>query len=261
MNRLVRIQCCILLFLSLLLCCCDVTKHPFNDSVQKKEILIYCGTTMLQPIMELSAIIEKEKNCVVKVCFGGSSHLTKSIEVNKVGELFFPGSVSYIHELQEKGLISGIVDVGHNEVALFVAKGNPKDVQPDLMELMRADLQVVIGANNAGAIGKATEICLRKEGIYDDVSKKALFLTTDSKGLVQALRKKKADVVLNWRTVGYFSENKQYFDEIRLPKEQTLQQKLAIGLLSFSQNPELGKYFLELAESSRGEEIFSRYGL
>ena len=49
-------------------------------------------------------------------------------------------------------------------------------LKPDLMELMRTDLRVVIGANNAGAIGKATQICLRKEGIYDDVSKKALFL-------------------------------------------------------------------------------------
>lgn len=261
MNLLVRIQCCFLLFLSLLLCCCDATKHPFKDSVQKKEILIYCGATMLQPIMELSAIIEKEKNCVVKISFGGSSHLAKSIEVNKIGELFFPGSVSYIHELQEKGLISETVDVGYNKVALFVSKGNPKDVQADLMELMRPDLQVVIGANNAGAIGKATQICLTKKGIYENVSKKALFLTTDSKGLVQVLRKNKADVVLNWRAVGFVNENNQYIDEIRLPKEQALQQKLTLGLLSFSRNPELGKYFLMLAASNRGKEIFSRYGL
>ncbi len=243
MNFFAGIYCCFLLLLPLLLCSCDATKHPFKASVQKKEILIYCGTTMLQPIMELSAIIKEEHDCVVKVSCGGSSHLAKSVEVNKIGELFFPESVVYIHMLQEKGLITETVDVGYNEVALFVRKGNPKNVKADLMELMRPELQVAIGANNAGAIGKATQICLTKKGIYDDVSRKALFLTTDSKGLVQALRKNKVDAVLNWRAVGHIRGNDQHIDEICLPREKTLYQKLTMGLLACSKNPELGQYF------------------
>jgi len=261
MNCFTKMQFCLLLFLPLLLCCCDATKHPLKDSVQKKEMLIYCGTTMLQPVLELSAIVEKEKDCVVKVSYGGSTHLSKSVEVNRIGELFFPGSVSYVQGLQEKGLISETVDVGNNEVALFVRKGNPKEVKADLMDLIRPDLQVVIGARNAGAIGKTTQMCLIRKGIYEKVLKKAVFLTTDSKGLMQALRRNRADVVLNWLAVGYGAEYKEYVEAIRLPREQALQQKLTIGLLSFSQNPELGKYFLELAASSRGKEIFSRYGL
>jgi molybdate transport system substrate-binding protein len=260
MNLYIKLQHCVLLILLLMLCCCDATKHPFKDTVQKKEMLIYCGTTMLKPILELSAIAEKEKNCVIKVSYGGSDHLSKSIEVNKVGELFFPGTASYIHELQKKGIISETVDVGNNELAIFVQKGNPKSVKADLMELMRPDLQVVIGAKHAGSIGQVTEMSLQREEIYESVLKKALFLTTDSKDLVQVLRKRQADVVLNWVSVGYFAENEKYIEEIRLPAGQALQQKLTIGLLSFSKNSELGKYFLELAVSNRGKEIFSRYG-
>lgn len=259
MNLLIKMQC-VLLTLPLLLCCCDGTKHPFKDSVQKKEMLIYCGTTMLEPIMELAAIVEKDKNCIIKVSYGGSDHLSKSIEVNRIGELFFPGAVSYIHELQEKGLISETVDVGNNEMAIFVQKGNPKNVKADLLELMRPDLQVALGAKHAGSIGQATEIILCRKGIYDTILQKALFLTTDSKDLVQALREKRADVVLNWASVGYATENKNHIEGIRLPVEQALQQQLTIGLLRFSRNPELGKYFLELAASNRGKEIFSRYG-
>lgn len=41
---------------------CDATEHPFKDAVQKKELLLYCGITMLQPIMELAEIVENEKN-------------------------------------------------------------------------------------------------------------------------------------------------------------------------------------------------------
>ncbi|HIP40164.1 MAG TPA: ABC transporter substrate-binding protein [Desulfocapsa sulfexigens] len=256
-----KLYCCFLLGIPLLLCCCDVDRHPLQDSVQKKEILIYCGATMRQPIMELAAIMEKEHDCVVKISYGGSSYLEKSVEVNRIGELFFPGSVSYIHTLQKKGLVSQTVDVGYNEIALYVHKGNPKKVNGDLMELLRPDLRIAIGDSEAGSIGKATRICLTKKGIYEDIYKKALFLTIDSKGLVEALRKKDVDAVLNWRAVKYVHENDRYIEELRLPEEQALRQKLTMGLLNCSQNPALGQLFLELAVSSRGREIFSRYGL
>jgi len=261
MDFFVKRSCYFLLFLPLLLCGCDATEHPFKDSVQKKEVLIYCGVTMLQPIMELSAIMEKEKDCIVKISYGGSGHLKNSVEVNRIGDLFFPGSISYLHALQKKGLITEIVDVGHMEIAFFVRKGNPKKVKADLRELLRPDLKVVIGMDNAGSVGKETRLVLQQQGIYEDVSRKALYMTTDSKGLVQALRKKDADVVLNWRAVAHNKDNSLYMDEIRLPTQQVEQNELAIGLLTCGRSPELAHFFLELAVSSTGREIFSRYGL
>lgn len=260
MSRVVRVYCCLMLLLPLLLCCCDPTKHPFRDAVQKDEILVYCGATMLQPVMELAAIMEKEKNCEVKISYGGSGHLTTSAKVNRIGEIFFPGSDSYIHELQKQGLISETVDIGVNELAFFVRKGNPKNVYPGLSQLMRLDLQVVMGASNAGSIGKATEQCLTEQGIYDEVFGKALFLTTDSTGLVQAVRENKADVVINWRSVEHVEDNNRYIDVVYLPPEQRCSQKLTMGLLTCGHNIALGKYFFELAVSSRGRAIFAQYG-
>lgn len=216
---------------------------------------------MRQPIIELAAIMEKEHDCIVKISYGGSSHLAKSVEVNKIGELFFPGSVSYVQTLQKKGLVSKTVDVGHNEIALYVHKGNPKKVNGDLMDLLRSDLRIAIGDSEAGSIGKATRICLTKKGIYDDVYKKALLLTIDSKGLVEALRRNDVDAVLNWRAVKYAHENNSYIEELFLPEDQALRQKLTMGLLTCSQNSELGQLFLDLTVSSRGREILTRYGL
>lgn len=240
---------------------CDATEHPFKDSVQKKELLIYCGTTMIKPVMELAAIVEKEKNCLVKISYGGSGHLQKAIEVNRIGDLFFPGTISYLQTLKTNGIVSETVDVGHMEVAFFVRKGNPKDVQADLAELLRPDLKVVIGTDNSGSIGKETRVVLQQQGLYTAVSQKALYMTTDSKGLVRALRKQDADVVLNWRAVIHAKDNSLYMDEIRLPAEQVTRNVLAMGLLIFSNNPEISLYFLELAASDIGRKIFARYGL
>jgi len=254
-------SCLLLFFLSLFLHGCDANEHPFKDSVQKKEVLIYCGVTMLQPIMELAEIMEKEKGCVVKISYGGSGHLKKSVEVNRIGDLFFPGTISYLSSLQQRGLVTEIVDVGYMEIALFVSHGNPKKVQPDLRQLLRSDVNVVIGTDRAGSIGKETRFVLQKQGIYQDILTKSLYMTTDSKGLVQALRKKEADIVLNWRAVAYNKDNASFMEEIRLPQDQVSKNKLAIGLLASSRNPELAKYFLKLATANGGREIFSRYGL
>jgi molybdate transport system substrate-binding protein len=163
--------------------------------------------------------------------------------------------------MQKKGLITKTVDVGFMELALFVQKGNPKNVKADVAELLRPDLKVVIGASNSGSIGKETRFCLQKQSLYNAVSRKVIYLTTDSKGLVQALRKGNADVVLNWRAVAYAKDNAEHMDEIRLPPEQVAQRRLAIGILASSKSPDISSYFLELAASTSGREIFSRNGL
>lgn len=255
-----KLYCCVLFCVPLLLCSCDTNRHPLQDSFQKKEMLIYCGATMRQPVMELAAIMEKEQNCVVRISYGGSKHLAKSVEVNRIGELFFPGSVSYIQAMQDKGLVSQTVDVGYNEIALYVRKGNPKKVTGDLMALLRPDLRIAIGDSEASSIGKATRIYLSGKAIYDDIYKKALFLKTDSKALVDALRRNEVDVILNWRAVKYVHENNRYIEELLLPEEQVFRRKLTVGLLTCSHNPALGKRFLELMDSKRGRKLFSHYG-
>ncbi len=250
----------LLLLLPLLICGCDATEHPFKEDTERKEILVYCGATMLQPVMEIAKIVEQKKHCSVKISHGGSAHLAKAIKVNQIGEVFLPGSASYIKTLQDDGLISETVEIGHNEIALFVAKGNPKNVTPDLKNLLRNDLKVVIGADNAGAIGRATRLVLSKKGIYNKVFQNASYITTDSEGLVHALRDGKADVVLNWRATLHMKENNLYIDEIRLEEHEVIREKLVMGLLTTSKNPELGRCIFNLATSNRGKEIFSRYG-
>jgi len=187
--------------------------------------------------------------------------LKKSVEVNRIGDLFIPGSISYLHSLQKNGLVTRVIDIGHMEIAIFVRKGNPKNVHAELRQLLRSDLKIVIGTDNASAVGKETRSILQQQEIYQDVLAKALYLTTDPKGLEQSLRREEADAVLNWRAVAHRNDNFLYMEEVRLPATQVGQKILAIGLLAGSKNPELTRAFLELAASSIGKEIFSRYGL
>ena len=54
----------------------------------KKELLIYCGITMIRPMREIADIIEKQEDIKVIIIKGGSGNLLRSIEINGVGIIY-----------------------------------------------------------------------------------------------------------------------------------------------------------------------------
>ena len=251
-------------FIALLLCLlpgCDPTEHPFQKELQKKEILIYCGTTMRKPIRELATLMEKRSHCLVKISYGASGYLQKSIEINRRGDLFLPGNISYLTRLRKKGIVTTSVDVGCMEMELFVRRGNPKAVKADLHQLLRRDVKTAVGAAAAGSVGRETRFLLQRWGIYREVLDNAASFGADSRDLVWKLRHGEADVVLNWRAVLYQQDNIRFIEAIPLPHDQTRKSTIAMGLLRYSSHPFLARQFLSLAGSHAGREIFQRYGL
>jgi molybdate transport system substrate-binding protein len=76
-----------------------------SASADSKELLVFCGITMIDPIMKLSELFEKKYSVSIKMTYGGSKDLAKSIEVNHLGDIYFPGTVKFVEEMQAKGHI------------------------------------------------------------------------------------------------------------------------------------------------------------
>ncbi len=244
----------ILMILLFLITSCNRKAH------KQKELLIYCGITMIKPIMEIKSIIEKEYDCNILITKGGSGNLLTSLELNKIGDLYLPGSDSYIKKCWEQDLISDTVFVGYNRASIMVQKGNPKNITSDLNNFINKDYAVVIGNPESGSIGKETKRILTKKGIFEEVSNNALQLTTDSKKLFQVLKDKKADLVINWYSTSKWEEHKDYVTAIKIDEKYAEKKKLVIGLLKTSKHLEIAKRFMALARSKEGKEIFRKYG-
>lgn len=244
--------------LILLLSSCSEKKKEI-----KKELLIYCGITMIKPMTEIANIIEKQENCKIIITKGGSGNLLKSLVYNKVGDLYLPGSDRYhkIIEDKYKGLVTGTVFVGHNKAAIMVQKNNPKKISRDLENFIKKEYAVVICNPESGSIGKETKKILQNKGIYNEVLKNAMYLTTDSKDLVKALKTKEADLVINWYAVSTWKENKNFIDVIEINENFAKNKKLVLGLLKFSKHPEIAKKFMDYAASEKGKVIFKKHGL
>jgi molybdate transport system substrate-binding protein len=252
-----RLPFLLLLLPAVLLHSCD---SPLPGESPKKELLIYCGTTMSAPVLEIAKRIEARENCIVKISQGGSGNLYLSLTTNKKGDLFLPGSESYMQTAIEQGLISDTVPVGYNYAAFLVPKGNPKGITSKLSNLLNPDHRIALGLEESGSIGRETKRMLDRRGLSKQAYDRAIFLTSDSRGLSKAIRENKADLVLNWYPCSLLEGNKAYMDAIELDRKDAPPHRLVVGLLQTSYYPDIARRFMELAASEEGQAIFAKYG-
>jgi molybdate transport system substrate-binding protein len=228
---------------------------------EKKEVLIYCGITMIKPMSDIARIIEKQENCRIIITKGGSGNLLKSIKINKVGDLYLPGSDSYIKTCLQEDIVADTMFVGYNKAALMVQKGNPKGITADLTNLTSKEYSVVIGNPDSGSIGRETKKILEKRGIFQEVEVNVLKMTTDSKELVRVIKDREADIAINWYATSTWTENVSCVDVLGISEKYARKKKLVIGLLRTSKYPEIARKFMEYAASEQGQELFRKYGL
>lgn len=227
----------------------------------REELLVYCGITMIQPMSEIASILEKRENIKISIIKGGSGNLLRSIKFNRLGDLYLPGSESYIQQAMENDLIEDSTHIGYNKAAIMVRQGNPKNIPAEVTTLLDPDLYIVIGNPDTGSIGKETKKILTAAGIFNQAMQNARELTTDSKRLVEVLKKGEADLVINWYATATWPENSEHIDALPIDEKYAVKKKLVLGLLKTSKYPELARKFMDYASSDTGRSIFERYGL
>lgn len=245
--------------LFLILTFCGCTDNQQQEQA-RPELLIYCGITMVEPVRQIADIVEEEKNCMIKIIKGGSGNLYRILSVNQAGDLYLPGSESYIKKGQQDGIILETVTVGYNKAALVVAKNNPLAIAPSLSNVADGKYRVVLGNPDSGSIGKETKLVLQQADIYQQALSNAIYLTTDSKDLTKAIKENTADLVINWQATAAWPQNIAAVTALPIDELYAPKRKLILSLLQYSEFPEIAKHFMQYSESESGQAIFLKYG-
>lgn len=240
-----------------------VPQAKTHEISEQKNLLIYCGITMIAPMTEIASIIERQEGCHISITKGGSGNLLKSILHNQTGDMYLPGSSKYYATISASypDLILDRVFVGHNKAALMVQKGNPLNLTSDLNNLTNPDYAVIIGNPDSGSIGKETKAILSKAHIFEEVVKNTLMLTTDSKDILKAVKNKHADIIINWYATATWDDNARYVDIIEIDPEFAQKKELFLSMLKYTKHPKICEAFMQLASSAQGREIFKHHGL
>lgn len=235
----------------------------FSSSTEaaEKKLIMYCGATMKRPVAELAKEFEEETGCAIEIKTGGSGNLLSELVSTKTGDLFLPGSDSYVAKAEKKGLVAKKALVGYNKAAMMVQKGNPKGIPATLDSLSNPSYRVIIGNPKSGSIGKETRKILKKKGNYKSVIKNAVDLATASNYLIEALKEDHADLTINWYATSTWSGNSSFITVLPIKGDAASKKKLVLAILSFSQNQEMAEKFLQFAASEHGKATFNKYGL
>lgn len=252
--------------MALLLMWRPLTFSVSDDAGQQQpmpQLLIYCGITMIRPMAEIATLLEQQQPCKITITKGGSGDMLRSMLLNQQGDLYLPGSSRYFSQLdqQHPGLIVERVRVGENRAVMMVQKGNPRRIPATLYALTSPDHAVVIGNPDSGSVGRISRRILERCGIYEQVIKNAVYLTTDSKDIIKALLHGEADIAINWYAAATWDNNARHIDTIAIDERYAEPQELVLGLLKYSKNTALARQFMALAVSAEGQQIFKRYGL
>ena len=226
----------------------------------QQNLLIYCGITMVRPITELARTFEAREKVRIQIAQGGSEDLYQSAKRSRQGDIYFPGEPSYRDLHLAEGLLGDFQLVAYNQMALFVQKGNPKQVRGQLSELLRRDLAVIVGNAASGSVGQESRHMLDAAGIYPKVVVAATALLPDSRSINLALKRGEADAALNWRATAFFPDNAPHVDIVDLPPDVAKPQALLLIQLTFSKNQELARKFIRYAAADEGQAVFRKHG-
>lgn len=253
-------SCCIRLLLLLLLLVSAQAPATVFAAPSGSNLLIYCGITMVRPVTDIVRLFEKQEKISIAVAQGGSEDLYQSAKKSQQGDLYLPGEPVFRIKHQPEGLLGEYRGLGFNQMALMVQKGNPKKVKPDLKELLRKDLSVVLGSSESGSVGVEARRILTQAGLYPRVAARVAQMLPDSRSIMAAMRRGDADVTMSWRATGYFPDNAAFVDVLDLPPAVAPPQELQLTLLTFSKNPVMARKFMAFAAGPQGQAIFRRYG-
>jgi len=234
------------------------------NSDNRKEVILYCGITMIKPLYEMKDLFENRyKDVKITIIQGGSKDLYDSLKMSEIGDLYLPGSHSYIINSLKDRLFTDMRYIGINRASLFVQKGNPKNIE-SLKDLIRDDLATVLCNPKSGSIGKETKNILLNSGgkdfcelAYDN----AVRIEPDSRSINQLLRKdNRIDASINWRATSFWEKNRDKIDIVEIDKKFAKDKFLILTTLRFSKNRKIAEKFLLFSASEEGLLIMKKYG-
>jgi molybdate transport system substrate-binding protein len=228
-----------------------------ETATKASSIMVYSGAGMRKPMDEISPLFEQKYGVAVKYNYGGSNTLLSQIELTQQGDVYMPGATMYIDKAKEKGYVDYEQLVAYHIPVIAVPEGNPADVTC-LNDLAKPEVKVVFGDPEAAAIGKNGNKILEKNGLFDAVDANVIARSATVNELVVYLCMRQADASIIWKASLLGTENET--DIIEIPKEQNIIKVIPIGTLTFSENKEYAKLFVDFVASAEGKAVFEKYG-
>jgi molybdate transport system substrate-binding protein len=227
---------------------------------EPKTITAFVGSASKPAMEEAAAAFEKETGIKVYCNFGGSGTLLSQIELSRSGDLYIPGSPDYMVKAEKKDVIdpASVKIIAYLVPVIAVPHGNPKNIQ-SLADLAQPGIEVGIGNPQAVCVGLYAVEILDYNHILGDVSKNIVVHAKSCDDTATLISLKSVDAVIGWDVFHHWDP--ENIDVVYLAPEQLPRLAYIPGaIIRFTENKQGAQQFLDFLVSSRGQEIFWKWG-
>ena len=222
----------------------------------EKPIVLYAGAGLRRAVDKLIAAFKQKTGMTVDADYAGSGIiLARAVNSTNI-DLFMPGDIWYVEQLQEKtGKVKSKHHVSYFVPVIVVAKGNPKEVK-GLNDLTRKDLRIALGEADSCQVGRLTTQILKKNGIKRSSITAKESTTVNELGVW--IKMNNADVAIVWNAIA--ANISEDVDTVSIPKEKNIISTVCIGLMRTSECKENARKFIEFMTGAEGHRILEENG-
>ncbi|WP_043118371.1 molybdate ABC transporter substrate-binding protein [Solemya velum gill symbiont] len=237
----------LLLAISFVLSGCVQTKDP---------LIVYSGKGMKKAMDEIVRLYEKLHGVKVSIIYAGSNTLLGTIEETGVGDIFLPGSRSYIKKAGT--LIANSYYVAKHVPTFAVRKDNKKGLK-NYADLIEDGVQIAIANKEMAAIGNVAKAIMNGGSEEKSFRKNIAIVGSTVNEILSLVVDREVDAALVWTDMLTW-EAAAGLVEITIPETVNKPKEIWIAELSDSSRPEEAKAFAKFVVSEQGQAIFKMYG-
>ncbi|MFW6389017.1 MAG: substrate-binding domain-containing protein [Marinilabiliaceae bacterium] len=228
------------------------------------ELVIYCENGILEPVREITGLYEKATGLNVKIRNDCARNLVSFLHYRDEADIFIPDAAETLTStlLVDSLFFNDITFLGHQSLIFFVQKGNPQQFDGQLKNLFKPKNGMVLANPESSSLGLLTGVMLKETLLYDEAITSVLFLTIDSRNLVQTIVKKQASLVIGWES-DYNEDLLPHVDTVHIKgaAPDLIHHKASAALLHSAPHKDEARRYLELLTSPFAKRIFEKYGI
>ena len=240
------------------LCCALFILLCFGCRDEEPKLVLYCGAGIRPPVEELVEQFRDLHGVTVECYFAGSEELLGRIKTAAEGDLYLPGDVYYVELADRQQMIRSKRNVCYFVPVILVQRGNPKDIQT-LADLLRPEIELGLGDPRVCAIGRKSLEVFQKNGFSEEkVLRNTEYHAKTVSHLGTHVQEGSLDATIVWDAMAKYFEAKTVEIPI-VPPQQNIISTVAVGVLRYSEQPQMAEEFVDFLTSDRGKAVFRKH--
>jgi molybdate transport system substrate-binding protein len=229
----------------------------FGGGCSKKEepLVVYAGKGLKYAMDEVKHSFEQKRGIPVSIKYAGSNSLLTTLKTTHKGDIFIPGSISYLNKAGK--LVTSAQFVAYHVPTFLVQANNSKNIH-SYSDLLAPGVKIAVGNKDTCAIGKVGSAILSNTAPEESFQSNIVITGSTVNELLNLVVEQEVDAALIWRDMLNWDKSKG-LKGIALPKKINKTKEVHVATLSTTTSLEHATLFANFV-AIEGRAIFVKHG-